>query len=206
MFKAYQNIWLCGLAASGKTTLLRFLSNKLKGVEYLNDSLEMVEFIRKDKKEKHHKKPTPNSFILSDSEPVYYSIQQLIKKINKTKNKKIIELSRGKDKEGMVDFSYHYLFSALNKDLKKSSLFIYVYSPFEERLKRNQQRPALNNNTTSFESFHCPQEAMNRFFMEDDFFQAIKKHLVDVLFIPNLYSLKYLQHKVEMLFFNDLIY
>jgi len=206
MLKAYQNIWLCGLAASGKTALLRFLSNKLKGVEYLNDSLEIVEFIRKDKEEKHHKKPTPNSFILSDSEPVYYSIQQLIKKIGKNKNKKIIELSRGKDKEGMVDLSYHYLFSSLDDNLKKSSLFIYVYSPFEERLKRNQQRSILHDKISSFESFYCPQEAMNRFFMEDDFFQAINEYCVDVFVIPNLYSLKHLQHKVRGLFFNDLTY
>ena len=201
MFSAYKNIWFCGLAASGKTTVLRLVNDSLgKKVDYLNDSLEMVEFIRQDKNQAHHHKPTPESFVLKDSEPVYYSVNQLIKKAQSSSNNKVIEISRGFDEQGIVDFSYQYLFSQFPEDLKKDSLFVYIYSPVEERKKRNKQRPLLSEKATVFESFFCPEEAFNRFFVQDDFLQAVGKYPGNILFIPNTYSLDYLKDKVEKLF------
>lgn len=201
MFSAYKNIWFCGLAASGKTTVLKLINQNLGDkVEYLNDSLEMVEFIRKDINQKHHHKPTPDSFILKDSEPVDYSVRELIKKVNQSDQNKVIEISRGFDKEGVVNFSYEYLFYQLPKSLKKNSLFVYIHSPFEDRKERNNQRPALSKDATVFESFFCPEEAFERFFTKDDFLESLKNYPVDVLFIPNTGSLDYLKDKVKKLF------
>lgn len=201
MFSAYKNIWFCGLAASGKTTVLRLINQNIgKKVEYLNDSLEMVEFIKRDVDQKHHRKPTPDSFVLKDSEPVYYSVDQLIQKADKSDKNKVIEISRGFDEQGIVDFSYQHLFSQLPESLKKNSLFVYIYSPVEDRKKRNSQRPPLSKDATVFESFFCPDEAFDRFFVQDDFLQAVDKYPVNVLFIPNTHSLDYLKDKVEKLF------
>lgn len=201
MFDAYQNIWFCGLAASGKTTVLRLVNQSLgKKVNYLNDSLEMVEFIKRDVEQKHHHKPTPDSFVLKDSEPVYYSVAQLVEKAQLSDKNKVIEISRGFDEQGIVDFSYHHLFSQLSENLKKTSLFVYIYSPVEARRQRNQQRPPLSKDATVFESFFCPNEAFERFFVHDDFLQAVHKYPVNVLFIPNIFDLDYLKDKVEKLF------
>lgn len=201
LFSAYQNVWFCGLAASGKTTVLRLLRQKaLPNVEYLNDSLEMVEFIRQDGEQKHHQKPTPESFILTDSEPVYYSVSQLVTKAQTSVKNKIIEISRGFDEQGKIDFSYEYLFSQLPDELKKNSLFVYVYSPLEDRKKRNKQRPLLSEKATVFESFFCPEQAFERFFIRDDFFTAVQKNPVHTLFIPNVYSLEYFTEKIDTLF------
>lgn len=136
MFVAYKNIWFCGLAASGKTTVLRLINQTLgKKVDYLNDSLEMVEFIKQDVKQEHHHKPTPDSFVLKDSEPVYHSVFKLIEKSQKSDNSKVIEISRGSDDQGIVDFSYQHLFSQLPDKLKQESIFVYVYAPVEKRKK-----------------------------------------------------------------------
>ncbi|NCN45204.1 MAG: hypothetical protein COU63_04465 [Candidatus Pacebacteria bacterium CG10_big_fil_rev_8_21_14_0_10_36_11] len=204
MFLAYQNIWFCGLAASGKTTVLRLINETLKDkVEFLNDSLEMVEFVRQDTKQEHHTKPTPESFILKDSEPVYYSVKRLIEKASSSDKDKIIEISRGSDEKGIVDFSYQHLFSQLPEDLKKKSIFVYVYSPVEDRRARNKQRPLLSEKATVFESFFCPEEAFERFFVQDDFLQAVSKYPVNILFIPNIYSLDYLKDKIKKLFLTE---
>lgn len=200
MFKTYTNVWFCGLAASGKTTVLRFLNKKLKNIEFLNDSLEIIEFIQKDVEQKHHKKPSPDSFVLTDSQATQYSIHQLVEKASATNKNKIIELSRGLDSQGIVDFSYAYLFSNLSEELKKNSLFIYIYSPIEIRKLRNQNRPKLSKNATVLESFFCPNEAFDRFFLNDDFFQAVQNHPVDHLFIPNIYGIDHLERKINNLF------
>lgn len=206
MFDAYKNIWFCGLAASGKTTVLKLINQSLgKNVEYLNDSLEMVDFIKRDTEQKHHHKPTPDSFVLKDSEPVYYSVAQLIKKAQASEKNKVIEISRGSDTQGVVDFSYQHLFSQLSAETKKTSLFVYIYSPVEERRKRNQQRPPLSKDATVFESFFCPNEAFDRFFVYDDFLQAVDKYPVNVLFIPNVFDLDYLKDKVEKLFLKNYV-
>lgn len=200
MISAYQNIWFCGLAASGKTMILRLLSQELTGVEFLNDSLEMVDFIKADREQKHHTKPTEDSFVLKDSEPVKYAVAKLIEKAGQSSSTKIIELSRGFDKQGVVDFSYKYLLSQLTEDLKQNSLFVYVYAPLEERRIRNAARPALSADATVFESFFCPDEAFERFFTRDDFFEAVERSPVDFLFIPNIYSQDYLMSKILKLF------
>jgi len=206
MFVAYKNIWFCGLAASGKTTVLRLINQTLgKQVEYLNDSLEMVEFIRQDVEQKHHHKPTADSFVLKDSEPVYYSVEKLIEKATKSDQLKVIEISRGSDEKGIVDFSYQHLFSRLPEELKQQSLFVYVYSPVEKRRERNKQRPPLSKNATVFESFFCPAEAFERFFVQDDFLQAVSKYPVNVLFVPNVYDLAYLKDKVQKLFIDNYV-
>lgn len=200
MFSSYQNVWFCGLAASGKTTTLKLIHQKLPKIEFLNDSLEMVQFIRADQDQKHHSKPTPDSFILKDSEPVYYSVKKLFEKTSQNSNNKIIELSRGTDKLGQVDFSYQYLFSNLPEKLRQNSLFIYIDAPYEDRKARNQARPSLGKRVTTFESFFCPVEAFDRFFTVDDFWTAVQKYPVNFLYIPNLYSLDLLKTKIENLF------
>lgn len=200
MFGTYQNIWFCGLAASGKTSVLKLLSKELQNVEFLSDAQEMLEFVERDTKMEHHDKPTSNSFLLKDSEPVYYAVAQLMKKANASKKRKVIELSRGLDDRGIVDFSYKYLFAQLDDSLIKSSLFVYISAPFEARVLRNQKREALRNNTTIFTSFQCPSEAMKRFFMKDDILEAMQNAPVDILFLPNVYSLKHLEDKVKSLF------
>jgi len=201
MFSAYKNIWFCGLAASGKTTLLKLLHQSLgDSVDYCNDSLEMVDFIRQDIEQNHHYKPTPDSFVLKDSEPVDYSVRQLIKKVDQSDRRKVIEISRGLDTEKVVNFSYEYLFSQLPESLQKNSLFVYIYSPLDDRRKRNSQRPALSKAVTVFESFFCPKEAFERFFTQDDFLEALKNYPVNVLFIPNTDSLNSLEEKVKKLF------
>lgn len=204
MMSTYQNIWFCGLAASGKTTILKLLSKGLLNVEFLNDSQEILEFIANDHEELHHSKPTPNTFLLTDSAATYYSVNQILRKIDATPQKKIIELSRGKDREGKVDFSYAYLFSRLSEEVKKNSLFIYISAPLQDRQKRNEQREHFHEKPNAFSSFHCPDEAMKRFFCDDDFFEALKDTAVDVLYIPNIYTLEHLENRVESLFFTDL--
>ncbi len=201
MFKAYKNIWFCGLAASGKTTVLRLLHKHFTDeADFLNDSLEVIEFVNKDIEQNHHTKPTPDSFILTDTEATNYAVQQLIKKADSTEKNTIIELSRGSDTQGVVDFSYNYLFNNLPENLKKNSVFVYVYAPTKDRIERNQQRPALSKDATVFESFFCPQEAFDRFFLSDDFFKAVEDNPVNHLFIPNIYDLEYLQSLVKNLF------
>ena len=109
-------------------------------------------------------------------------------------------MSRGSDTQGVVDFSYNYLFNNLPENLKKNSVFVYVYAPTKDRIERNQQRPALSKDATVFESFFCPQEAFDRFFLSDDFFKAVEDNPVNHLFIPNIYDLEYLQSLVKNLF------
>lgn len=200
MLSTYQNIWFCGLAASGKTTVLRLIHEKLKDVEFLNDSEEVVEFIKKDLEEKHHTKPTPDSFILKDSEAVYHSVKRLIEKAQVSPSKKVIEISRGHDESGIIDFSYQYLLSSLPENLKKNSLFVYIYAPYEQRKKWNSERPGLSKEVTPFASFFCPEEAFERFFVRDDFWEAVKANPVDVFFIPNIYSLENLKRKTKTIF------
>lgn len=203
MFTTYKNIWFCGLAASGKTTVLRMMHKKFPKITYHNDSLEIINFVKNDTKLEHHKKPTPDSFVLTDSAATQYSIQQLIQKCQSSSENKIIELSRGLDSEGIVDFSYRYLFSQLPIELKKNSLFVYLYAPTEKRVERNMARPKLSKDATVFESFYCPEEAFNRFFLQDDFLEAINETPVDFMFIPNVYDLSNLEYKVETLFKHD---
>lgn len=196
MFKTYSNIWFCGLAGSGKTTALNLLRDKLIHVEYLNDSFEIVEFVKKDIKQEHHTKPDSNSFVLTDSEATYYSVKQLIAKVKSSKTSKVIEISRGVDQKNIVDFSYHYFFSQLDKPLVQNSLFVYIYSSFEDRMKRNSQRPLLSGNPNVFTSFKCPDEAMNRFFMKDDFFDALKETPINSYIILNNFPLEIFKKRV----------
>ena len=80
LLNSYHHIWFCGLAASGKTTALKTISGLDLGVNFYNDSSEILDFIKLDTQEKFHVKPTPTSFILTSSKPVKYSIEQLIKR------------------------------------------------------------------------------------------------------------------------------
>jgi len=196
MLKTYSNIWFCGLAGSGKTTVLNLLKDKLTHVEYLNDSFEIVEFVKKDVKQEHHTKPSPNSFVLTDSEATYYSVKRLIAKVKSSSASKIIEISRGVDQKNIVDFSYRYFFSQLDKNLVQNSLFVYIYSPFEDRVKRNNQRPLLRGGPNVFSSFKCPDEAMNRFFTKDDFFDALKETPLNSYILLNIFSLEILKKRI----------
>lgn len=200
MIRFYQTIWLCGLAASGKTTVLRSLHQLLPEANYFNDSLEILEFINRDTEQQYHSKPTPDSFILSDSQPAYYAVEQLIKKSQSIDGKKVIELSRGLDQEEKIDFSYQYFFSQLPKKVAKDTLVLYINSPLSVRLKRNQQRGSPSKKPTVFESFYCPEAALKRFFTKDDFFAALPTSPVDSLIINNDHSLNHLKTKVKQLF------
>ena len=200
MFAAYRNIWLCGLAASGKTTITKMLYNHVSNAKFYNDSLEIIKFINNDTDQKHHHRPTPDSFVLTDSEPVYHSVDKLIDQAQTSSANKVIEISRGHDQKQVVDLSYRHLFSNLTKDLKKNSLFIYIHTPLETRRKRNQKRPSISGNPTVFESCFCPKEAFDRFFLQDDFQQTVNMYPINYLFIPNIYSLKHLKHRVLNLF------
>lgn len=200
MFTIYKHIWLCGLPASGKTTVLRLLRNITTEVNFLNDSLEMLEFINNDIDQKHHIKPTPESFIITDSEPPHYSIKKIIEKISQSDKPNLIELSRGIDKLGVIDFSYKYFFSQLPVEIFSESLFVYLSSPFEERVKRNSKRPSPDKKPTVFESFYCPQEAMDRFFSSDDFSIISEINQGDFLIINNIGSEKKLEQKIGNLF------
>ena len=200
MLKTYRNIWFCGLAGSGKTTILNLLHNTIKNVEYLNDSFEIVEFVKNDVHQEHHRKPNPNSFVLTDSAATYYSVKQLISKVKASNKTTIIEMSRGVDKENIVDFSYRYLFSQLDESLLQNSLFIYIHTPFANRVERNNLRPLLSGKIDVFTSFRCPDEAMNRFFTNDDFFDALKKTPVNSLIILNNMPLEILKKRIVELF------
>ncbi|MBU0978909.1 MAG: hypothetical protein ABIJ03_03065 [Patescibacteria group bacterium] len=201
MLQTYQHIWLCGLAASGKTTLLQWLHKKYPSVNFLNDSQETVEFIRNDTECKHHTKPSLDTFLLIDSVVAHYSVKSLIGKVASSNQINIIELSRGCDQKKVVDFSYSYLFSQLPEEIMRNSLFVYVYSPYASRLKRNSNRSLLPKKKFNvFSSFYCPEEAMERFFQSDDFFEAIKDHPVDSLVLSNIYSLDDYYSKIGQLF------
>ncbi len=191
------------MAASGKTTLLKWLHQNYPEANFLNDSEEIIEFVQQDTEENYHIKPTDNTFLLTDSAAVHHSVERLIEKAAGSEKTNIIELSRGLDQEGIVDFSYEYLFSQLPDEVRKNSLFVYVYSPFAARKQRNSGRPKLNGEKPdAFTSFHCPDEAMERFFQEDDFFEALKNNTVDSLVLSNIYSLEEFYSKIEKAFGN----
>lgn len=200
LLNSYHHIWFCGLAASGKTTALKTISDLDLGVNFYNDSSEILDFIKLDTQEKFHVKPTPTSFILTSSKPVKYSIEQLIKKVSTNSGKNIIELSRGIDLEAVIDFTYKDFFSQLPENIKNESLIVYLHSSFEERISRNNKRSAPSEKHTVFESFHCPQEAMKRFFSKDDFFDEINSVDLDALIIANTKSIDELKKKIISLF------
>lgn len=203
LLNSYTTIWFCGLAASGKTTCLKLLKAQLKNQDlvFLNDSQEIIEFITQDTNQRHHYRPTPDSFILTDSEPVRYSVNQLIAKVSQTSQPKIIELSRGIDKEGIVDFSFASFLSQLPEKVKKNSLFVYLYVPFAQRQARNNKRGKYTSQPQdAFASFYCPEPAMKRFFYKDDFFRAVEAIPVDTLLLSNTFSADHLENRVKTLF------
>ncbi len=182
MFSSYKNIWFCGLAASGKTTVLRHINKEFKNIEFLNDSVEIIEFIKKDTKQEHHTKPTPDSFVLTDSQPVYFSIEQLLKKVQASKKNKIIELSRGLDTFEIVDFTYKYLFSHLPEDVKKSSLFVYIYSPINERKKEIVNVPNLVKTQQFLNLFSVQNKRSKDFFFMMTF--ILPYNNIPLIFFP----------------------
>jgi hypothetical protein len=191
----YTTLWLCGLAGSGKTTCLKFLRKDLPYYEFLNDSVEVVNFVKTDKESKHHYKPTPKTFVITDNEPFKYAVTQLVKKIGIADSPKIIEISRGVDSRGVIDLSYQYLFSQLTETVRCKSLFVYIFAPYPERFKRNhKRRPSLDKTMTPFTSFRCPDLAMSRFFRQDDFISQASQ--VDHVFVRNVYSSSLMRQKV----------
>lgn len=199
----YDTIWFCGLAASGKTSCLRFIEKILPKdkVAFFSDSQEIINFVRKDTTFRHHQEPISGSFILTDSAAVDYSIDQLIQKVSTSGKKNIVELSRGLDNEKVVDFSFAHFFDRFPAGRKRTDLFIYLFAPYEQRMVINQGRPPLSHGLPSaFESFQCPQVAFERFFKEDDFSTAVRNNTFEYLFIPNIYSSEHLGNRIKHLF------
>lgn len=205
LLDTYETIWFCGLAASGKTSCLKLIEKFLPkdSVTFFSDSQEIINFVRKDTSFQHHQEPTSGSFILTDSAAVDYSIDQLIQKVSTSGKMNIVELSRGLDKEKIVDFSFAHFFDRFPVSRKCTDLFIYLFASYEQRMAINQGRPPLSHGSPSaFESFQCPQVAFERFFKEDDFSTVVRNNAFEYLFIPNIYSSEHLENRIKHLFGN----
>ena len=194
---AYRYVWVCGLAASGKTTLLRELRTALaqSNVEFLSDSEEIVNFVSGDTSKAHHRSLGDTGFIVTDSEPFYYAVNSLLTKAA-TKSTAIIELSRGLDQMGVVDLSYRQFFEAMPPEIRDTSLIVYLLADRDTRFTRNSQRPLLCEEGASLPSFRCPEEPLQQFFSEDDFFSAVPGAGVDFVVVNNNGSPKSMIQKV----------
>jgi hypothetical protein len=203
IFKAYNYLWFCGLASSGKTLALSDLKKKMSEVDFLSDSIEILDYIEKDSFQKHHIKTNNGGFIVTDSSPFIYSVKTIISKLY-TKNRAIIEISRGIDYDNIVDLSYSNFFELMPREIKKKSLVIYIQTDIKKRFYRNNKRKNLDdfkNSDSDLKSFHCPAEAMKRFFSKDDFFNMIKKEEeIDFIILNNNNSKELYLKKIRRFF------
>lgn len=192
-------IWICGLAGSGKTTLINFLKKTYgeKGI-FLNDTEEILFLNGKDKNHKHHTHPDNHSFLLISNLHFDLSIKRLVEKAKKVDVSRpcFIEIGRGIDREGRFDISFKRALEFIPQEILKKSIFLRLELNWGKRLSRNKQRKLQPEEGMVY----CPEGAMGRFFKGDDFDSVIKgNENLEVWVIKNDKNKKALEEKTKRL-------
>jgi len=178
-------IWFIGLPGAGKTTLIEYFLKHFipkKEVTILRCLDYYLKLKNEDKKHRYHCHPNgKKGFLVTNSYLPNQAITLTLEKTLKTKGIKIIEECRGLDSQKQVDYTVKGLISIIPPEVLQRSIFVYIWSPFKTRLKRNMSRTENEKKVKRKVNL----VAMKRYFANDDFKKS--KHLLPkpVIFVKN---------------------
>lgn len=181
-------IWVTGSAASGKTTFIEYFTQKFEFPYFLlTDAQEMLELNELDSEHKHHIHPKgEEGFLLTSNYHFDESIRRLVAKSEKELERfLIIEVARGKGSNLQIDLSFKRFLELVSPDIWNRSILIYLKASLDTRKARNDKR--RKNNFASGverESFYVPSNALEQFFLEDDF-EEVRDTIPCPLYVVN---------------------
>jgi len=163
-------IFITGLAGSGKTTAVQIIKKQLSKVSIpflvLSDEEMLFQLHLEDQEELHHYHPVINQecFLLKDNHFFDEGLSRINKELESINKRRIpvmvlVELARG-SKSQALDVTYKRALQIIDKSIIKKSLIIYLETPFDLRMKRNQTRGKNGE--------HTPKQIMREIYKTDD--------------------------------------
>lgn len=163
-------IWVVGMSGAGKTFVLGRMASTLRQqttVLTFNDWDFIYAEVLADTEQLYHRTMPDGMLLLTNSHIFEVAIDKLVATLPTcTSNYVLIELGRGTDKHGLVNYGYSQFFPKVSSQVMRNSVFLYLVCPFEERVRRNLLRSTLL--TTSEGGHQLPQSAMEDRNREDD--------------------------------------
>lgn len=161
--------WVMGLSGAGKTFVVEHLARTLRQqwtVSVLSDRSFLFAEVIADYEQLHHVE-AEGEWIITDSAIHDVASDKLLAAVQaSTEDCILIELGRGIDRRGVVNFGYGRFLPKVPVDVLNNSVFFYLACPYEERARRNLQRPMTG--TGNGGGYRLPLFVMENYHRHDD--------------------------------------
>lgn len=164
-FRSFPLIWVVGPAASGKSTVASFLHTTFPDVPVIHDRHALTAQL--EKKKEGASDPTLPTVV--DKGVLTAALDTVIHEASHAPTA-LIELARGGSEHSESNpMSFDFALTRIPEPVLRKSLFIYLNTPFEVRMLRNDQRPEASSQAVSLiPEVRCSDDTMHRVFKYDD--------------------------------------
>ena len=185
--------FLAGHPASGKTTILKFVLEKLQSLNMyyvqIDDRSYFLETVKKDNNNLLHKLRDDGSIQIIDEKKFYKNMFEAI-------NNELLELSE-KNKLIFLEFTCNYLpivFSSLNSKLFEDSMLILMLTSLKLANKRNATREF---NSADIYNQRIPDDYVKSCYQQNYKIENISKLFKNKYLINNIYDLAFLDKESQ---------
>ncbi|MCL5969920.1 MAG: AAA family ATPase [Patescibacteria group bacterium] len=176
-------VWMTGPAAAGKTSYIESVRSLGAPVTVYSEGTYLLDEVAKDTTLKYHTVTAEGGFLVTGDEIHGSVLTRLVEDIGQFQGDIcLIDLVRGQDREGKIDLSYFRLVRKLPEPILRRSAFVFIYCPYEERLRRNELRDRQKKDSI----FRRTNPAsIERYFQEDRLDLQLQELGIPYLYLDN---------------------